>query len=265
MIRPYRTTYTYSFSPGVTRVVLGLLIANAGVYLLQKIYLDRFLGIVGLVPSRVLQGYIWQLITYMFLHGNLFHIFFNLIFLWMLGSELERYWGSRFFLKYYMVTGIGAGIVNVLVQPHSRVPTIGASGAIFGLIIAFALAFPERELWLYFIFRIKAKYFAVLVGFIEVVALFMMPNASIARFAHLGGLVVGYFYLKQEVYAWRLKWLIGSWQQKAKARAESKRLQREQEIRAEIDRILDKIGSQGIESLTDRERRFLEKQGRGGV
>ncbi len=264
MITSYRT-YRYSVAPQVSKVVLWLLIANVVIFVLQQFFLNRFLGVLGLVPSRVLHGHIWQLLTYMFLHGNVLHVFFNLIFLWMLGSELERYWGSNFFLKYYLVTGIGAGVVNVLVQPYSRIPTIGASGAIFGLIIAFALAFPNRELLLYFVLRIKAKHFAVLVGLIELLALFMMPNASIARFAHLGGLVVGYFYLKREIYTWRLRRLLSGWQERAEQRAASKKLARQRQIRAEVDRILDKINTQGIDSLTARERRFLEKQGRDRV
>ena len=127
----------------------------------------------------------------MFLHGSIIHIFFTMLFLWMMGSEIERYSGGREFLKYYLVTGRGAGLVNVLVQPaRCRFPTIGASGAIFGIIIAFALAFPDRELLLYFFIRIKAKHFAILVGALDL-ALLLLPTAGIARFAHLGGLAVG--------------------------------------------------------------------------
>ncbi len=258
MYRQYR--YTYSVVP--TPVVVWLLIANGVVFVLQQFFLNRYLHLLGLVPAGVLHGALWQLLTYMFLHASVLHIFFNLIFLWMLGSELERYWGSRFFLKYYLVTGIGAGLINVLVQPYSRIPTIGASGAIFGLIIGFALAFPEREILLYFVIRMKAKNFAVLVGLIELVALLMMPNSSIARFAHLGGLVVGYFYLKREIYEWRVRRQVADWRGRIKERAEIKKRKREAEISAEIDRILDKIASEGMESLSRRERRFLEQQGR---
>lgn len=261
MNRRYSSTYSYSAVPPVTTVVVWLLIVNGVIFLLQRFLLDRYIGVLGLVPSRVLHGWLWQLLTYMFLHANLLHIFFNLIFIWMLGSELERYWGSRFFLKYYLVTGVGAGVINVLVQPYSHIPTIGASGAIFGLIIGFALAFPERELLLYFIIRIKAKHFAVLVGLIEVLALLMMRNSSIARFAHLGGLVVGYFYLKRDLYEWRIKRTLARWKYSREERAETKRRQREAEKGAEVDRILDKIRSEGIESLSRREREFLEELG----
>jgi membrane associated rhomboid family serine protease len=197
----------------------------------------------------------------MFLHGGLLHIFFNMLFLWMLGSELERYWGSREFVKYYLVTGVGAGVINALVQPHSTVPIIGASGAVFGLIIAFGMAFPDRELLLYFFIRIKAKHFAVLIGLLELISLFAMPSAGIARFAHLGGLVVGYFYLKWEKYSYPFKRWYRKVRLKAEHSAQRREEERERKTRAEVDRLLDKIGREGLNSLTDRERDFLEKQG----
>lgn len=248
--------------PSLTRAVRTVILINLVMYIVQHFAPDGYLRILGLVPAYVLgRAWIWQLATYMFLHGGLFHLFFNMLFLWMLGSELERYWGSREFVRYYMVTGVGAGVINAIVQPHSTVPIIGASGAIFGLIIAFGMAFPDRELLLYFFIRIKAKYFAVLVGLLELIGLFALPNAGIARFAHLGGLVVGYFYLTWEKYSYPLK----RWYGARKHRIEDSAQRREEEkglkTKAEVDRILDKIGREGLNSLTDRERDFLEKQG----
>jgi membrane associated rhomboid family serine protease len=218
-------------------------------------------GVLGLVPSAVLgRGFIWQIVTYMFLHGNLIHILFNMLFLWMMGSEIERLWGSREFLKYYMITGGGAGLVNVLVQPRSTIPTIGASGAIFGLIIAFALTFPDREILLYFFIRIKAKYFAVLVGLLELLALFLLPSAPIARFAHLGGLVIGYVYLRRRRSGFSLGKRLASWQRTISEAADRKEQERKTRIQAEVDRILDKINRQGMSSLSEEERKFLERQ-----
>jgi membrane associated rhomboid family serine protease len=189
------------------------------------------------------------------------HIFLNMLFLWMMGSELERYWGSKEFLKYYLVTGIGAGLVNAVAQPRSGIPIIGASGAIFGLIIAFALAFPEREILLYFFIRMKAKHFACLVAGIEIIALFAMPGSGIARLAHLGGLVVGFFYLKHETLSYSLRRKARAWQRRM-WEAEERRKEAERARRSkEVDRILDKINTQGIESLTEKEKRFLERQG----
>ena len=253
--------YTQSRVPGLTRAVRLLILINMVLYILQHFAPDGYLQVFGLVPESVLlRGWIWQLVTYMFLHGGLLHIFFNMLFLWMMGSELERYWGSREFVKYYLVTGIGAGIINALVQPHSTVPIIGASGAIFGLIIAFGMAFPDRELLLYFFIRIKAKHFAVLIGLIELISLFALPNAGVARFAHLGGLVVGYFYLKRERYSYPLKrWYLGAVHKREES-AQRKEEEKEREARAEVDRLLDKIGREGLDSLSDRERHFLNKR-----
>jgi len=258
----YDDRYRQSRVPSLTRAVRTIILINLVMYIFQHFAPDGYLRILGLVPAYVLgRGWIWQLVTYMFLHGGLLHLFFNMLFLWMLGSELERYWGRWEFVKYYMVTGAGAGVINALVQPHSTLPIIGASGAIFGLIIAFGMAFPERELLLYFFIRIKAKYFAVVVGALELIGLFALPNAGIARFAHLGGLVVGYFYLTWEKYSYPLR----RWHGKRQLKMEDSSRRREEERRlktkAEVDRILDKIGREGLNSLTDRERNFLEKQG----
>lgn len=248
----------------MTPAVKWLLIINVGVFILQNLFRGPYLLVLGLVPASVLgEGYLWQLVTYMFLHGNFLHILFNMLFLWMMGSELERYWGSREFLKYYLITGTGAGLINVLVQPSSTIPTIGASGAIFGLIIAFALTFPERELLLYFVIRIKAKHFAVLVGLLELLALLLMPGAPIARFAHLGGLLVGFVYLRRDRIIGMISKRASGVQDRLADAADRRELERRIRIQEEINRILDKINSEGIHTLTERERRFLEEQGRG--
>ena len=257
----YQRQYTQSRVPGLSRAVRIIILINMVLYIVQYFAPPGYLKLFGLVPAYVLgRGYIWQLVTYMFLHGGFLHILFNMLFLWMLGSELERYWGSREFVKYYLVTGAGAGVINMLVQPHSAVPIIGASGAVFGLIIAFGMAFPDRELLLYFVFRIKAKHFAVLIGLIELISLFALPNAGIARFAHLGGLVVGYFYLKWERFSYPFRRLYGRGKLRMEDSARRRGEEKERKVQAEVDRILDKIGRDGLNSLTDRERDFLQKQ-----
>jgi membrane associated rhomboid family serine protease len=257
----YQRGYMQSRVPGLSRAVRTIILINMVLYIVTYFAPAAYIRLFGLVPAHLLgRGYIWQLVTYMFLHGGLLHLFFNMLFLWMLGSELERYWGSREFVKYYLVTGVGAGVINALVQPHSGVPIIGASGAVFGLIIAFGMAFPNRELLLYFVIRIKAKHFAVLIGLLELISLFALPNAGVARFAHLGGLVVGYFYLKWEKFSYPLR----RWYARGRLKVEDSARRREEEkgrkTQAEVDRILDKIGREGLDSLTPRERDFLQKQ-----
>jgi membrane associated rhomboid family serine protease len=245
-------------------VVKWLLILNIGIYLLQLAFLDRYIGVLGLVPADFLgRGYLWQIVTYLFLHGGALHILFNMLFLWMIGSEIERHWGSREFLKYYFITGCGAGLVNVFVQPGLAIPTIGASGAIFGLIIAFALMFPEREIYIFFI-RMKAKHFALLMAVLQILALVLMPHLPVARFAHLGGLLVGYLYMKRERWIYLIKRRTRSIQSRiAEAQTERERVRR-LKIRREMDRILDKINTDGMDALTDDERRFLRDQSGSG-
>jgi len=257
----YQRGYTQSRVPGLSRAVRTIILINMVLYIIQRFAPAGYLELFGLVPAHVLgRAYIWQLLTYMFLHGGFFHILFNMLFLWMLGSELERYWGSREFVKYYIVTGAGAGVINALVQPHSAVPIIGASGAVFGLIIAFGMAFPDRELLLYFFIRIKAKHFAVLIGLLELISLFAMPNAGVARFAHLGGLVVGYVYLKWERLSYPFRRWYGAGKHRMADSSRRREEKKERKTRAEVDRILDKIGREGLDSLTDSERDFLQKQ-----
>jgi membrane associated rhomboid family serine protease len=257
----YYRTYTQSSVPSLSPAVRNIILINVAVFIIQHFVPSTYLRIFGLVPAYLLgRGFIWQLVTYMFLHGGVLHIFFNMLFLWMMGSELERYWGSREFVKYYMVTGVGAGVINAFVQPHSTVPIIGASGAIFGIIIAFGMAFPDRELLLYFFIRIKAKHFAVLIGFLELISLLALPNAGIARFAHLGGLVVGYLYLKWERMSYPFKRWYGRRRLRVGEAAERRQEDREHRGEEEMNRILDKIGREGIGSLSDRDREFLEKR-----
>ncbi|MDM7913927.1 MAG: rhomboid family intramembrane serine protease [Candidatus Eisenbacteria bacterium] len=197
----------FSFGGSLSTVV-KLLIAWNVIFFFVQLLSGRFVrGLdewiifyLGLTPGLVLHGYVWQLVTYMFLHGGLFHILFNMLALWMFGSELEYLWGSRRFLQYYFFTGIGAGITNVLMQPHSLVPTIGASGAIYGLLLAFGMFFPDRQILLYFLFPIRAKYFVILFGAIEFLSLF--ARDGIAHFAHLGGLLFGFLFIKGIPMRW---------------------------------------------------------------
>jgi membrane associated rhomboid family serine protease len=158
----------------------------------------------GLRPSQVVQELqLWQIASYMFLHGGIFHILFNMLALWMFGTELERLWGTRYFLKYYFATGVGAGAITVLFSllPFGfaaevyRSVVIGASGAIFGLLLAYALYFPDRPIYLYFVFPIRAKYFVLIVGGIALLSS-LESGGGVANATHLGGIIVGYLFLK---------------------------------------------------------------------
>jgi len=195
---------SFSFGPGPISTALKALIgANVALFLAQ-LFFPIITDVLGLRPAFVLRTFwIWQLVTYMFLHGGLFHILFNMLALWMFGAELERIWGTRYFLKFYFVTGIGAGALTVLfsllpfgfAQQLQYAIIIGASGAIYGLLLAYALYFPDRPIYMYFVFPIPAKIFVAIMGVIAFVSS-IGESGGIANATHLGGLLVAYLFLK---------------------------------------------------------------------
>ena len=202
---PATSSFSYSFGPGpLTPAIKALVIANVAVFLVSRV-VDLVELRLGFAPSQVVsQGYIWQPVTYMFVHGGIFHILFNMLALWMFGVELERMWGSRYFTKFYFVCGVGAAAVQTLMsflpvpalQQVYYTQTIGASGAIFGVLFAYARYFPDRPIMLYFVFPIPAKYFVMIMGGIALLASFEGGGGGVAHATHLGGMVVAYIYLR---------------------------------------------------------------------
>ncbi len=194
----------YTFGPGPLSSAIKILIwANVGAFVLTSVAPSLTIYF-GLSPVAVYQQlWIWQPVTYMFLHGGLFHILFNMLALWMFGTELERLWGTTFFVRYYFVTGLGAAATTLL---GSLLPfgfanqmyysiTIGASGAIYGLLLAYALYYPNRPIYMYLLFPIPAKYFVMIIGAIAFLSSVSDTGGGVAHVAHLGGLVCGYLYL----------------------------------------------------------------------
>ena len=188
--------YRFSFGYGLTPVVKNLMIIMGMVFLLQMFVSGWFDLYFGLVPVLVWKKYfLWQLVTYIFLHGGFSHIFFNLLALFMFGGELENYWGSRKFLFYFFFCGVGAGICTVIFSPYQFVPTIGASGAIYGLLLAFGWLFPNRPILIYFLLPIPAKYFVIIFGLIEFFSSMGGAGGGVAHLTHLGGLLFGLLYM----------------------------------------------------------------------
>jgi membrane associated rhomboid family serine protease len=156
----------------------------------------------GLIPEAVTHGFIWQLVTYSFLHGGLWHVLMNMLTLWMFGSQEEQDWGSRRFLEYYLFCVVGAALVTIGVAyigwgmtPETL--TVGASGGIYGLLLAFGMLYGDRELFLFpFPVAIKAKYLVAILIFIVLISAFQPSQGGVANFAHLGGLLFGFLYLK---------------------------------------------------------------------
>jgi len=172
------------------------MIVMGAVFLLQMVVNDRISFYLGLVPILVWKKYfLWQMATYIFLHGGITHLLFNLLALWMFGGELESYWGSRKFLRYFFFCGIGAGICTVLFTPYQFIPVIGASGAIYGILLAFGWLFPNRPIYIYFLFPIPAKYMVIIFGLIELFSSTEGTGGGVAHLTHLGGLLFGLFYM----------------------------------------------------------------------
>jgi membrane associated rhomboid family serine protease len=191
----------YFFGGPATKTVKSLIIVNVAVYLLQVFFEFTgggwFEGLLGLRPALVTHRYaLWQFVTYMFLHGNVFHLLFNMLSLYMFGNDLMRYWGPRRFLSYYFVTGIGAGLCSWVVAMQSPNTVIGASGAIYGLLLAYGLTYPNRIVYLNFLFPVKVKWLVVIFGAVAFLSSITGSDPGVSHIAHLGGMVVGYLYLK---------------------------------------------------------------------
>jgi membrane associated rhomboid family serine protease len=258
----YYRQRSFSFGPGgfLPPVVKYLLVANGIAFLLELVIGGAMIYYLGLVPRLITgQFMIWQFLTYMFLHGGFFHLLFNMFALWMFGSDIERVWGSREFLKYYLICGLGAGAFNFILAINSPIPVIGASGAIYGILVAFAMLFPNRLIYIYFLFPIKAKYLVIIFGVIEFFASLGQSQGGVAHFAHLGGMVVGFIYLKSD---WRLSSL---WKKASDVRYRRKvqkivkKREQGQDLMDQVDAILDKINRVGYENLTEEEKEILDK------
>ena len=185
-------------SPGVRTLVF----VTVGVYLFQLVaaFLAQvhFERLFGLVPYSVVHNlFLWQTGTYLFLHGGFFHILFNMLALWVLGSDLEEHWGTQRFVRFYFITGVGAALCSVLVTPNSTIPIIGASGAIYGILAAYGILFPDRLLYVAFVIPIKAKYLVLILGALAFWATLTSTGGGVANVAHLGGLLFGWLYMRR--------------------------------------------------------------------
>jgi len=193
----YQTRSVFFGGGSITPAVKALIIANVAVFVLQAVTDGSFVIIFGLVPYLVWEKlYIWQILTYQFLHGGILHVLFNMLALWMFGCDLERRWGSQFFLKYYTICVAGGAILNVLFLPDQIVPSIGASAGIYGILLAYGLLYPHRIIYFYFLLPIKMKHFVMIIGALSLYSSITATQSGIAHLAHLGGMAVGYFYLR---------------------------------------------------------------------
>lgn len=241
------------------KAVKKFLILNIGIYIILRITGQYSLGIqwFSLIPAEITQHLqFWRLATYLFLHANIFwHLVFNMFAIWMFGPEIERRLGTAQFVFYYFLTGIGGGLCSLILEPSSHGITIGASGSIFGLLVAFAVLFPNAIISMIFPpISMKAKNFVIVFGIIQFLMFFEGPG-GVDWAVHLGGMLIGYVYLRfllPETRYW-------NWHSIKQRLFQRRKQYRENFIKEEVDPILDKISKAGIKGLTKRERWILKK------
>ena len=276
-------------------VIKNLLIINAAVFFFQLVASNFMIG--GKPGMYVLNEWfalnpiveganfqVWQLITYQFMHAGFGHIFFNMFALWMFGMEIENLWGPKKFIYYYLLCGVSAGLFQLFLPPllgSDLAITIGASGAVFGVLIAFAMVYPERYIYLWLLFPIKAKY---LIGFIIVLEFLLIDSAgsNVAHLAHLGGAIAGFIFIMLDKRTdVTLKHMFNKSYYRTSERPPNifsgitERFRKkddevkeakfydikdkaEEEItQEEIDKILDKISKSGYQNLTEKEKKTL--------
>jgi len=244
----------------LTPGVKGLLIANGVIFLFQGLLGWRTVHMLGLTPAIFWsKGALWQPVTYLFMHGGFTHLLFNMLALWIFGGALESLWGTRQFLRYYFLTGVGAGLSNCILTPGMPSVIIGASGAIYGLLAAYGLLFPNSMIYIYLLFPIRAKYLVLIFAVLAFMGSLRPGTSAVAHLVHLGGMVIGVVYLRRDTM---LRWgarKLRSLQREREQQQQRRRTESEEQLRREVDDLLDKINEVGIENLTPWERRRLRE------
>jgi membrane associated rhomboid family serine protease len=194
------------FGGPITPTIKTLMIINVAVFLFLMVpsitengaQLVSMLTIVlGMTPSVFWKEYtVWMPFTYLFLHGGFFHLAMNMMVLWMFGGEVEKVFGAKRFLTYYFFCGVGSGLLVAALQSGSGTPTIGASGAIYGLLLAYGMFFPNRIIYVYMVLPVKAKWLVIGTAVIVLLSALSTPNSAISHIAHLGGFLFGFLFIK---------------------------------------------------------------------
>jgi|SRR5688572_15886741 membrane associated rhomboid family serine protease len=267
----YNSSYQFG-GFGLTPWVRRLIIANAVISLCAWLIpgLDTMLGF---QPNRALQQP-WSFVTYMFVHGDFWHLFFNMLGLFFFGSPVEERLGSREFIKYYTICGlIGGAVLAFFFAPNSML--IGASGAVYAVMLAFAVFWPDMPIYIWGIFPVKAKWLVIAFASASVLFMITPTGGNTAHWAHLGGFAVGFIYLKfgdmlgspvEKLQRFsssrRRKLKVIPGQAQSLKREEPRRRRAEEEVLDEVDKVLDKISTHGMASLTPEERKLLDEVSR---
>lgn len=241
-----------------------LLIITVGIYILQIIpRIGVWCFVLGaLKPSLVFPGLqIWRLATYMFLHNSMspWHILFNMLALWMFGVELEQKWGTKRFVYFYFIGGIGSALISLILIKLGDPFIIGASGAILAILTVYAYYFPDRRILIFFLFPVPVRVAVIIFGAISLMGAWQSAG-GIAHLTHLGGIIVALLYLRyyNKAMAWDSHRRAVGAEKTMRQRAE-KKIQKDRYFEEVIDPILKKIAEQGMDSLTDEEKRELKR------
>jgi len=250
----------FSYKPSLfTDAIKTLISINFGIFILQSISSSEmmFFSNFGLVPKLVWsQLKIWQPFTYMFFHGDIWHVLINMFVLWMFGSELERVWGKKNFLRFYFVTGVGSGLGTMIFGLQSMTPVVGASGAVYGVLLAYGVIFPNRTVYLYGIIPIKSFWFVIGIGVIAFISSFNNVS-NISHLTHLFGMIIGYLYLKRPIQIRTIWFSIFKKVLEYRIQNQERKKSRSFETEKDLDFILDKINREGFKSLTKDEENRL--------
>jgi len=255
---PGEFSYKLTLFTNAIKVIISI---NFGIFVLQSLSQSEalFFPLFGLVPKLVWSDrMVWQPFTYLFLHGGVWHILINMFVLWMFGGELERLWGKHEFLKFYFITGIGSGLVTMLFDLQSMTPIVGASGAVYGVLLAYGLTYPNRTVYLYGIIPVKSIWFVLGIGLIAFMSSFNNMS-QISHMTHLSGMLIGYFMLKKPFRLSGLWFQIRKKTLEYRIQKEEKKMSRKFQVESDINRILDKINQEGFDSLTIEEQERLYK------
>ena len=219
-----RTFIDNYFPPGLKWLILINVVVFVVDFLAGPTIHSALMAFFALTAEGAVKNFlVWQIFTYMFLHGGFTHLLFNMLTLWFFGTQLEREWGTRRFLKYYFLCGMAAGVCVLVANLLTHdVPTIGASGAIFGVLVAFAVLYPNQTVLMNFLFPIKAKYMVMIYAAIELLLTIRPGQSGISTIAHLGGMAFGYVYLKGRAPRIKLPDVQGAYRQWKLQRAKKK-------------------------------------------
>ena len=237
-----------------------LLFINIFAFLFTFLYHDKYIifQLFGLVPNFIFNKlFIWQLFTYLFIHGSFFHILFNMFVLWIFGKDLEHDWGTSEFLFYFFVCGTLSGFITSIISINSLIPIVGSSGAIYGLLVAYGYKYPNKIVLLYGLLPIKVKYLVIILGFISFFSSVSTVYSTVSHLTHICGMLVGIIYLFLNFKLKYIHILYKKIQLYFIKQYLNKKYYAKQKNNLNVDKILDKIVHKGWHNLNEKEKKII--------